>query len=359
MVQDINPGAEGGSPQWLTDVDGTLYFAGNGGVADWELWRSDGTADGTTLVMDIAPGPDGSFPSFLIDLDGELYFTAERRNHGVELWRSDGSPQGTIVVADIAPRGFTVVGDTLFFPARGREERSGALEERRNGCGHRSGPRHQARFSGLLSRSRSRTSTERCSSRRTSVRPVSSFGRATGPPEGTELVRDLFNGKGGSYPTSLTSVGRQVFFSAANRPKGEELWRSDGTAKGHAARHGHQPRSRGLIPSVLRRPRWNAAVRRRRRDERRRAMEERRDLDGHPEGGGSRARVPKARSPGHSLTWTGRCSSRLTTRSEALNSGEAMARNPARRSCVTCGTDPTAPTPIPSRRRGQAVLLRG
>ncbi len=167
---------------------GRLYFAGNGGVADWELWRSDGTAEGTTLVMDIAPGPDSSFPSSLIDLDGELYFTAERRNQRdravEERWNASRHDRR---------RGYRAQGIDgcrrhLVLPGEGRTgavRSSGRATERRQAPNWfaTSGPVQRA-----PSRSRSRTSTERCSSRRTSARPVSSFGRATGP----RRARDSF-----------------------------------------------------------------------------------------------------------------------------------------------------------------------
>jgi ELWxxDGT repeat protein len=39
----------------LTNVNGELSFAADDGVHGTELWKSDGTAAGTTLVQDIHP----------------------------------------------------------------------------------------------------------------------------------------------------------------------------------------------------------------------------------------------------------------------------------------------------------------
>ena len=43
------------SPNNLTNIDGTLYFRADDGNGKTELWKSDGTAEGTVLVKDINP----------------------------------------------------------------------------------------------------------------------------------------------------------------------------------------------------------------------------------------------------------------------------------------------------------------
>jgi trimeric autotransporter adhesin len=49
-VKDIFPGPDNSVPIELADVDGTLYFQANPGTGGRTLWKSDGTADGTTQV---------------------------------------------------------------------------------------------------------------------------------------------------------------------------------------------------------------------------------------------------------------------------------------------------------------------
>ena len=208
-------------------------LAGNGGVADWELWRSDGTAEGTSLVMDIAPGSEGSFPSSLVALEGELYFTANNGTHGVELWKSDGTPQGTVVIADIAPRGFTVVGDKLFFPAKGA--RNGQeLWESDGTASAPIGPDIRPGSAGSSPESL-KTSTERCSSRRTGVRPVSSFGRATGPRAARNSSGRFSTGRAVRIPapsrqwvgrcSSLPRTGQKVrSYGEVTEPEAARCW---------------------------------------------------------------------------------------------------------------------------------------
>ena len=108
----------------LVGSSNLLYFIGG----DLELWRSDGTEAGTRVVRDIRPGEEGSMRSVLpADLGtvGPLaVFAANDDVHGMELWVSDGSEAGTRMLQDIAvgsessnPTGFTRSGDLVYFSA--------------------------------------------------------------------------------------------------------------------------------------------------------------------------------------------------------------------------------------------------
>ncbi len=52
MVKDVLPGPESSAPQSLTNIGNLLFFSASGPEGT-ELWRSTGTASGTTLVKDI------------------------------------------------------------------------------------------------------------------------------------------------------------------------------------------------------------------------------------------------------------------------------------------------------------------
>jgi len=112
LVKDIDPSSSLGTlyPNNLTSFHGALYFSANDGVHGIELWKSDGTASGTVLLKDINtstyeyPGTS-SYPRHLIVVGDQLLFQADDGSHATELWRSDGTTDGTTLVKVIKPAG--------------------------------------------------------------------------------------------------------------------------------------------------------------------------------------------------------------------------------------------------------------
>ena len=131
QVKDIKPGTggrNGSFPNYLTDLNGTLYFVANDGTNGNELWKSDGTASGTTLVKNIIDGSDSSYISEIVNFAGTLIFGAGNNNQNKELWKSDGTETGTVLLQDINPsteqygngsnpNNFFSSGDVLYFAA--------------------------------------------------------------------------------------------------------------------------------------------------------------------------------------------------------------------------------------------------
>src|SRR5262249_38731811 len=120
----------------IVEMNGSVYFAGSFDGQDYELWKSDGTSAGTMLVKNIRPGgtaaaTSSSYPINLTNIGGTLFFTANDGVNGNELWKSDGTANGTMLVKDINPGSgsstatyfgnanayFTNVNGTLFFAA--------------------------------------------------------------------------------------------------------------------------------------------------------------------------------------------------------------------------------------------------
>ncbi len=76
----------GGS--YMTVFRDSLFFYGYRSNVGEELWKSDGTTAGTS-VIDIVPGTGSSVPLNLFATDNYLFFTAEDNLHGRELWIYD------------------------------------------------------------------------------------------------------------------------------------------------------------------------------------------------------------------------------------------------------------------------------
>jgi trimeric autotransporter adhesin len=240
LVRDIYPGASS-DPYELTDVAGTLFFSATDGRAAHgrELWRSDGTAAGTTLVRDIYPtrpfAGNSSRPSELTDLDGTLFFSAHDGTHGGELWRSDGTAAGTTLVRDIrpgccnfGPHSLTNVGGTLYFGADDGASDGTSGDELWRSDGTAAGT---VKFLDLFPSAGDGAGIPR------DVGGTLFFNghddthgwelwRSDGTDAGTRVARDINPGTPASFPGDLTNVAGTLFFTAADGTHGRELWKA-------------------------------------------------------------------------------------------------------------------------------------
>ena len=73
LVRDMYPGDLPSSPHLLTDVNGIVFFVASDLNAT-ELWKSDGSFEGTVLVKDIVPGGAESSPRELTNVNGSSVF---------------------------------------------------------------------------------------------------------------------------------------------------------------------------------------------------------------------------------------------------------------------------------------------
>ncbi len=163
----VSLGPDDNQPRHLFDVNGTLYFQGFSAETGRELWKTNGTVAGTTIVRDLAPGArdsklskpvrlgdnlflvGGSGDVFrvdtatqrmvrLIDLmprsdsaenltvsGGMLYFTAKVNSSAQSIYRSNGRASGTAAVQNLPAGSFTeltdVAGDLYFVADQGTE----------------------------------------------------------------------------------------------------------------------------------------------------------------------------------------------------------------------------------------------
>jgi ELWxxDGT repeat protein len=205
MVADINVSLGSSNPTSLTNVNGTLYFTASNAANGAELWKTDGTAAGTQMIKDIAPGLLGSSPGAMFVVDNNLVFAATG-NEGTELWKSDGTAAGTVLLKDIRPgvqgsavSNLVLVSNTLYFAAND-----------------------------------------------------GSFGtelwRSDGTTAGTYRVSDIAPGALSSSPSAVTSLGSELIFSANDGSIGRELWKSTGVAGNASLVKDIQPGSVSSFP---------------------------------------------------------------------------------------------------------------
>jgi RNA polymerase sigma factor (sigma-70 family) len=235
------------NPTHLTDVNGTLFFAADDGVHGRELWKSDGTEDGTVLVKDINPGPAGAFPAAannLVAVGRTVFFVANDGKNNDELWKSDGTEEGTVVVKRLAagysvwtslPRALANVNGTLFFVANdgkhgielwktdGTEAGTVMVKDINPGGGH-SSPSNLTDVNGTLFFTADDGEHGR------------ELWKTDGTEAGTVMVKDINRGAPGAFSAPhighLTVAGRTLFFVADDGKHGMALWKSDGTEQG-------------------------------------------------------------------------------------------------------------------------------
>ena len=257
------------SPSGLVNVNGTLFFFASDGTRGYELWKSDGTEAGTVLVKDINPGaassynidsPAGGRGLKSAAVGNVFYFTAYDPATGLELFRSDGTPDGTRLVVDLYPGpGGTTVSEmvnangTLAFVTE-----EGASRALYRSDGTAAGTSRVSAAAGLTT-----------VGGLTAAGPTLYFWGVT-PAAGRELwrsapvtpaglwptamVKDIRPGAAGSFAGSFTPIGNTVYFSADDGVSGAELWKTDGTANGTVmvrdVRAGAPSASPGMLANV-------------------------------------------------------------------------------------------------------------
>jgi len=108
IIKDINPGIANSQPNATTMemVNGYVYFAAVTTTQGCELWRTDGTPGNTTIVKDIGSLATSGIDSvhFSLGLVGNnILFTATTPENGNELWKTDGTTANTLELKDIVP----------------------------------------------------------------------------------------------------------------------------------------------------------------------------------------------------------------------------------------------------------------
>ncbi len=227
MVKDICPGICSSSPMALASPDGHPFFEASTGESSM-LWTMDGTSEEIVPVKGVgANGPSGS-------ADGKLVFSAFDPDHGTELWRSDGTAEGTHLLMDIAdedvgganPRGLMTLGATTLFFA---DDADGSALFRSDGT--ETGT--EAVMRGLSNRTYEWTAS---SNRAYFLIRAGESSWSLWTSDGTEAGTLRLTPDGVSCPGEMSApvakLGSRVFFSAGNPDQGTELWITDGTRAG-------------------------------------------------------------------------------------------------------------------------------
>ncbi len=188
MVRDIN-GAGDSNPADFITAFGKLVFTAIDVTNGREVWITDGTVGGTSLIRDINTNAGiSSNPESLVYFKEKVYFSANDGIHGKELWFTDGTYSGTQLLKDInssgdsSPDNLVVIGNRMYFSAdNGTDGREIFVTD--------------------------------------------------GTSAGTYMINDI-EGGGDSNPREFYPFKGKIYFCASTAGTGEELFATDGTGAG-------------------------------------------------------------------------------------------------------------------------------
>ncbi len=127
LFLDLNPGTDGSFPENMEVVENALYFSATTAGGSSALWSSNGTATGTRMVASFDSQPVGgalfeNIPDAFAVLGNTMVFAADDGTNATALWRTDGTAGGTTMIHVLSesplsypPSEFTMVGGKVFF----------------------------------------------------------------------------------------------------------------------------------------------------------------------------------------------------------------------------------------------------
>ncbi|WP_339660638.1 T9SS type A sorting domain-containing protein [uncultured Polaribacter sp.] len=197
LVADIND-TSGYNPIPFATINNKLLFFATTSVFGTEIFVTDGTSEGTSILKDFYPGADGIITSFIQDqtvvFNNQLYFWIKGQDNKYFLWKTDGTTTGTLQV--------TPDNDGYHFPS------SVMLV-----------------YNNMIY----------FDARKNSFDMYNMLFRTDGTASGTVLFQDIpITIATGSNPTDFIVYDSLLYYSAGNDNGafGKELWRTDGTVGG-------------------------------------------------------------------------------------------------------------------------------
>ncbi|NDE79582.1 MAG: hypothetical protein EB037_01505, partial [Actinobacteria bacterium] len=190
MLKEIRAGSNGSNPNSMTMFEGKVYFMADNGINGYELWVTDGTANNTVMLKDIRTGSDGSNPGKFTAFGAQLLFSAYDVTNGEELWVTDGTANGTVMLKDIYQGSYG------------------------------SNPTYLTEYQGKVY------------FRATDGTNGDELWVTDGTANNTVMLKDIYQGSAGSYPSYLYVIGNTAYFYASDAAAGNEPWKTDGTLSG-------------------------------------------------------------------------------------------------------------------------------
>ncbi len=222
-------------------LNNTFLFARNesGSVTANELYGGDGTAAGTQLLKQfpIAPNEYSTIFGFT-EFKGYIYFTAKDATSGYAVWRTDGTAAGTTMYLDPnpgylyygGPFTYQVVGDKLFIasvhiPGTTASEIEVWVTEG-------TGPSTKLTvfpYSDLIYSGPWFSFKDKFIFQGHDPAHGVELWKSDGTVAGTQLLQDINEGPASSFSKSVVANENDFYFTALGNGVNPQVWKSDGT----------------------------------------------------------------------------------------------------------------------------------
>lgn len=199
LLTQIKSSTQSSYPRYGVDVNGTYYFVGGmASSSEYGFWKSNGTPGGTTRIVTATgtkPQPSIREKECIIPFGNKALLIASDyyNNSNYELWITDGTPAGTFLLKDINPNTKSDIKNIKVISSKGGLK---AFFSANNGT------------------------------------VGEELWVTDGTPDGTKLVKDIYQGIWYSSPSDFVQFQDKVLFSAIEPTHGRELWITDGTEAG-------------------------------------------------------------------------------------------------------------------------------
>jgi ELWxxDGT repeat protein len=234
MLLDMLPGEEDGMYKYdevtYGNIGNTLFFTGTDTIHGRELWLTEGTRESTQLVKDLSTQTgDIILRQELQGYKGSMYFAT---NYG--LWKTDGTPESTSLVKPFEYcTGLNLFNGLLYFTARDSVVSTvwtsdGTTEGTKPFLSQVINDNHSVH----LRENMPQVNGYMFMTVRDSL--GEELWKTDGTVEGTQRVKDIYEGQyDGTSSLSMYAVLNDVlYFTGNDGIIGWELWRSDGTEEG-------------------------------------------------------------------------------------------------------------------------------
>lgn len=228
-IKDILNG-NSSMPSGFFPVGNKVLFQANSFVDGVELFQTDGTPGGTSLLKDLNLGPNSSSPeNFVSFTAGSAFFLAQ--DAGQNLFTTDGTAQGTYPISQdyaanlvAGPSGYVylsvdngITGEELYYYTNNFLIPASEIN-----------PGPDGSYPHEITLLNSNTMV------------FCAYTDAVGqelfacdvPTGNTSLLKDIYPGSGESSPHSLFANNGLIYFTAYTANEGTELWVTDGTPSG-------------------------------------------------------------------------------------------------------------------------------